>query len=209
MEIYSTEEQQEEAIKRFFRENGVALGLGIVLGLGGLYGWKAYNQHQVDSASQASDAFNTLVENEDGAKVLQDSEQFISEYANSNYAQLAAFVAAKEAVAADKLDVAAQKLAWVKDSDTASELKAIATTRLARVQLAQKQYDEALNTLNSQLPAAYAATVAELKGDVQLAKGDKDAARNAYQLAVDEGGAKDNPQLQVKLDNLAQAKPAA
>ena len=31
MEIYSTEEQQEEAIKRFFRENGLALAIGIVI----------------------------------------------------------------------------------------------------------------------------------------------------------------------------------
>ncbi len=40
MEIYSTEEQQAEAIKRFFRENGVSLALGIVLGLGDLMAGK-------------------------------------------------------------------------------------------------------------------------------------------------------------------------
>ena len=55
MEIYSTEEQQAEAIKRFFRENGLSLALGVIVGLGGLYGWKAYNQNQITTAEQASD----------------------------------------------------------------------------------------------------------------------------------------------------------
>ncbi len=32
MDIYSTEEQQAEAIKRFFRENGLSLALGVIVG---------------------------------------------------------------------------------------------------------------------------------------------------------------------------------
>ncbi len=65
MEIYSTEEQQAEAIKRFFRENGTTIVVGAVLGLGGLYGWKAYNQSQIDSAEAASEAFTQVVESDD------------------------------------------------------------------------------------------------------------------------------------------------
>ena len=76
MEIYSTEEQQEEAIKRFFRENGLALAIGIVAGLGGLYGWKAYNQNQITTAEKASDSFTQLVES--GA-VLEKADTFIKE----------------------------------------------------------------------------------------------------------------------------------
>ena len=37
MEIYNSEEQQVEAIKRFWKENGTAIIAGVVLGLGGLY----------------------------------------------------------------------------------------------------------------------------------------------------------------------------
>ena len=40
MEIYNTEEQQVEAIKRFFREHGLSMVAGIVIGLGGLYGFR-------------------------------------------------------------------------------------------------------------------------------------------------------------------------
>jgi len=55
MEIYSTEEQQAEAIKSFFRDNGIALAVGVVLGLGGLYGWRAYNQHNIEVAENNCD----------------------------------------------------------------------------------------------------------------------------------------------------------
>ncbi|SFT63390.1 Putative negative regulator of RcsB-dependent stress response [Pseudoalteromonas sp. DSM 26666] len=206
MEIYSTEEQQAEAIKRFFRENGVSLALVITVGLGGLYGWKAYDQNQITTAEQASDAYTKLVESDD---VLASADAFISENKDTQYATLAAFVAAKEAVDAQKLDVANEKLSWIVSNVDNAQLKAIATTRLARVQIAQQQYDDALTTLNSPLPEAFNANVAELKGDIYTQQGNKEQARVAYQAAVDAGGLTSNPLLQIKLDDLAVTSPAA
>ena len=136
MEIYSTEEQQAEAIKRFFRENGLSLALGVIVGLGGLYGWKAYNQNQITTAEQASDAYTKLVESD---SVLASADAFISENKDTQYATLAAFVAAKEAVDAKNLDLANEKLSWIVTNVDNAQLKAIATTRLARVQIAQQQ----------------------------------------------------------------------
>ncbi|WP_105200225.1 MULTISPECIES: YfgM family protein [unclassified Pseudoalteromonas] len=211
MEIYSTEEQQAEAIKGFFKEHGVSIALGIVIGLGGLYGWKAYNQHQITSAEAASDAFNQVAQSTEveGADVIAQSETLMQQHEGSSYAVLAAFVAAKEAVDAQQLDVAAEKLTWAQQHAPTKELKAIATTRLARVQLAQQNYDAALATLGTELPASYEAAVAELKGDIYLAQGDKEQARIAYQSAADKGGLESNPLLQVKLDDLAAQTPAA
>ena len=206
MEIYSTEEQQAEAIKRFFRENGLSLALGVIVGLGGLYGWKAYNQNQITTAEQASDAYTKLVESDD---VLASADAFISENKDTQYATLAAFVAAKEAVDAQKLDVANEKLSWIVSNVDNAQLKAIATTRLARVQIAQQQSDDALTTFNSPLPEAFNANIAELKGDIYTQQGNKEQARVAYQAAVDAGGLTSNPLLQIKLDDLAVTSPAA
>ncbi|WP_076918785.1 tetratricopeptide repeat protein [Pseudoalteromonas sp. SK18] len=206
MEIYSTEEQQAEAIKRFFRENGLSLALGVIVGLGGLYGWKAYNQNQITTAEQASDAYTKLVESD---SVLASADAFMSENKDTQYATLAAFVAAKEAVDTQKLDVANEKLSWIVTNVDNAQLKAIATTRLARVQIAQQQYDDALSTLNAPLPEAFNANVAELKGDIYTQQGNKEQARVAYQAAVDAGGLTSNPLLQIKLDDLAVTSPAA
>ncbi len=206
MDIYSTEEQQAEAIKRFFRENGISLALGVIVGLGGLYGWKAYNQNQITTAEQASDEYTTLVQSDD---VLGAADTFIKNNQDTSYATLAAFVAAKDAVNAKKLDLASEKLSWIVTNAQSEELKAIAITRLARIQLAQSKFDEALSTLNSPLPEAYNANVAELKGDIYIAQGNKDQARTAYQAAADAGGLTTNPLLQIKLDDLAVTSPAA
>ncbi|WP_404343568.1 YfgM family protein [Pseudoalteromonas mariniglutinosa] len=206
MEIYSTEEQQAEAIKRFFRDNGITIALGIVIGLGGLYGWKAYNQHQVTSAESASDAFTQLVES--GA-VLDQADNFMTENSATSYSTLTAFVAAKEAVEKNDLDAASDKLSWIINNEQNAQLKATATTRLARVHLAQKQYEQALAVLNSELPNAFTAAIAELKGDIYAAQGNKDQARKEYQAAADNGGLTNNSLLQIKLDDLAQTSPAA
>ncbi|STI47992.1 conserved protein, UPF0070 family [Escherichia coli] len=50
MEIYENENDQVEAVKRFFAENGKALAVGVILGVGALIGWRYWNSHQVDSA---------------------------------------------------------------------------------------------------------------------------------------------------------------
>ncbi|ALU43041.1 YfgM family protein [Pseudoalteromonas rubra] len=200
MEIYSTEEQQAEAIKRFFRENGTSLIIGAVLGLGGLYGWKAYNQHQIDTAEAGSEAYNQLV---DSGDVLTKSDDFLATNGESSYAVLAAFVAAKEAVEQGKLDVAQEKLSFAANTVKSPELKATAYLRLARVQAAREDYSAALATLGNPMPESFAAQVAEVKGDVLLAQGKKEAARDEYQKAVTAGGSDNNPLLQIKLDDLA------
>ncbi|WP_125721010.1 YfgM family protein [Pseudoalteromonas rubra] len=200
MEIYSTEEQQAEAIKRFFRENGTSLIIGAVLGLGGLYGWKAYNQHQIDTAEAGSEAYNQLVESGD---VLTKSNDFLANNGESSYAVLAAFVAAKEAVEQGKLDVAQEKLTFAANTVKTPELKATAYLRLARVQAAREDYAAALATLGNPMPESFVAQVAEVKGDILLAQGKKDAARDEYQKAVTAGGSDNNPLLQIKLDDLA------
>jgi predicted negative regulator of RcsB-dependent stress response len=117
---------------------------------------------------------------------------------------LAAFVAAKEAVDANNFTAAKEKLNWVLENASHGELKAIATTRIARIEFSEGNLDTALTMLSADFPAGFTAQVEELKGDIYLVKEDKDNARLAYQAAVD---ASDNTNqvLQVKLDNLAVA----
>ena len=61
MEIYENENDQVEAVKRFFADNGKALAVGVILGVGALIGWRYWNSHQVDSARSASLAYQNAV----------------------------------------------------------------------------------------------------------------------------------------------------
>ena len=145
----------------------------------------------------------------ESGEVLTKSDSFIAENGDSNYAALAAFVAAKEAVEKGEFEAAVAKLTWLQDNLENPELKATAILRLARVQAQLTQYDAALKTLSQTTPEAFKAQVAEVKGDVYLAKGDKENARTQYETALTESKEGNNGLLQIKLDNLATAQPAA
>ncbi len=209
MEIYSTEEQQAEAIKRFFRENGLALGIGVLLGLGGLFGYKKYTQHQVTSAESASDAYTQLLTGQQAEDFIAKTDEFMAQYADSSYATLAAFVAAKEAIAKADFDAALAKLNWITANSQDEVLKATANTRIARVQLAQQKFDEALVTLSLTYPQAFSAQVEEIKGDVFVAQGEPAKAAVAYQAALDNAGDKPTQLLEIKLNDVRQATTTA
>jgi predicted negative regulator of RcsB-dependent stress response len=50
VEIYENENDQVDALKRFFAENGKALAVGVILGVGALVGWRYWTSHQADTA---------------------------------------------------------------------------------------------------------------------------------------------------------------
>lgn len=208
MEIYNTEEQQVEAIKRFWKQNGVSIIAGVVIGLAGLYGFRFYQAQQVASIQGQSSQYAALVdkiaaEGTDKSAWLIEAQTFIEANAKSSYAVLTALLAAKEAVLAKDYVVAEKQLAWVIANTKTPEIIAVATLRLARVQTEQANYTAALATLNATLPKSFTAQQQELKGDVLLKSGDEVKAKAAYQAALAAAEEGKNPLLQVKLNELA------
>lgn len=208
MEIYSTEEQQVEAIKRFWKQNGLSIIAGVVIGLAGLYGFRYYQSQQVAAIQGQSSTYAALVEKiategTDKSAWLIEAQTFIEANPSSSYAVLTALLAAKEAVMAKDYVVAEKQLSWVIANNKAPEINAVATLRLARVQTEQAKYDEALSTLAATLPASFVAQQQELKGDALLKSGDEAKAKAAYQAALAAAEAGKNPLLQVKLNELA------
>lgn len=203
MEIYSSEEQQVEAIKRFWNEYGKAILGGVVIGLAALYGWRYYQAEQRASAEALSASYAQLIQQQSSNEEwLAQAQSFIAEQGSSNYAVFAALLAAKEAVNASNLPEAIKQLSWVQQNTTDASVKAIAQIRLARVQRETGDYVAALATLNQTVPASFAAQQAELKGDVLQASGDLPAAKAAYQQALAQAG-QNTQLLQIKLDELA------
>lgn len=203
MEQFATEEQQVEAIKRFWKEHGTAIIVGALLGLGGLYGWRAYSEAQIESKEAASVAYQDAVETFGTEGSDAKVEAFIEENKESGYASIASLLAAKQAVIAGDLDSAASHLNSVVTFAENEELKALASLRLARVQIEMNQLDAALSTLSNVTNNAFSSEVSELKGDVFLKQNKFDDARLAYSSALENNA--NNPLLQMKLDNLSVA----
>jgi len=53
VEIYENDNEQVDALKRFFAENGKALAVGVILGIGALVGWRYWTSHQIETARSA------------------------------------------------------------------------------------------------------------------------------------------------------------
>lgn len=199
------EDQQVEQIKKFLREYGIWIGAGVVIGLGSLFGWRAYQSAQVETQQERTVAYQQVSEqlqssDEDALRV---AEQLISELDGTAHGVVARLQLAQRAVQNGELERAAEILNAAQREAPKPVLKALATTRLARVHLALGNYDEALQALDQNLPESFKAQVEEVRGDIYFAQGEPQQARRAYQTAVDLGGAQSSPSLQMKFENLA------
>ncbi|EAQ6011387.1 hypothetical protein YI20_18985, partial [Salmonella enterica] len=85
MEIYENEHDQVDAIKRFFAENGKALAVGVILGVGALVGWRYWSSHQTESARAASLAYQNAVTavSADKPDSIPAAEKFAAENKNT------------------------------------------------------------------------------------------------------------------------------
>lgn len=206
MEIYSTEEQQVDAIKQFYKDYGLSIGIGVVVGLGGLYGWNYYSDMKIEKAEEASQAFQTLTtKSSDEAAVIAGVAEFSKNYDQKGYQSLLDLIVAKTAVEAKDFPKAEEALKKVIAAKPGAGLDTIAMLRLARIQAEQGQVDTALTTLDQVTDKAFLAQREELKGDFFVRQGQADKAKTAYQAAMDNGGVVTSPALKIKLDNLNQA----
>jgi predicted negative regulator of RcsB-dependent stress response len=207
VEIYQTEEQQVEAIKSYWQENGNMIIAGIVLGFVGFIGFNYYKDNKLADELAVSDSYQTLIENsaKDSKAFSESAAKFINENSTTSYASLTALALAKDAANTQNWAVAQTQLTAAIASAPTDGIKGIASLRLARVQVELAQYEQALATLAKPLPASFTAAVEEIKGDTYLLQGKKELARNAYQVAIAADGLAGSPGLQMKLDDLATA----
>ena len=206
VDVYESEQEQIEALKRWWSENAVSAVLGVVLGLSGLFGWYQWQDYQGGQQAGASAVFTELLrgvqeDNTDNAPALAD--QLVSDYAGTHYANLGQLAAARVAVEAGDLETAASRLQWVVDNASASHFEQVATLRLAQLALGQNQLAKAEQLLSGTFPSSYMAIAEELRGDLAVAQGDSNAARVAYDRALNAELPLQNPmRVEMKRDNL-------
>lgn len=203
MELYDTEEQQVEAIKDWWKENGKAVIFGAVIGLGGLFGWRYYQDSVVAAQKAASQSYSKAMDALQAKGIESEGtiQTFIDANKETEYAVLAAMQLAKAQVDAGQLDEALAQLEWAKGATKDAALKPLLTFRVARLQAEQGQFDDALTQLTSIQEKSWAGRVAELRGDILMRKGDSAAAYAAYTEAQQAEDASQT--LQMKLDDLA------
>lgn len=206
--VYDTEEEQVEAIKKWWNENGRSIVGGIVLGLVAVFGWQAWNQHQDQTAADASLRYEKMgqaIQQGNSESALKQGEKIIADWPDSSYAVFAALDLAMIKLGQGDVDAAQTQYRWVLAQTGNPSLKQLARLRLARILLGKSDIDGADAVIAQADKDNFAGEFAVIRGDIARAKKDYTAARAAYMDALT--GEVGNRQLiQMKLDNLAVAK---
>jgi predicted negative regulator of RcsB-dependent stress response len=207
--VYATEEEQVEAMKKWWKQNGKSVIGGVLIGVAVLYGGKMWFEQRNRHVEIASAEYEAMIQelNQDKKNEAADrGAAILGQYADTAYGELTALAMAKIKVDENDLVAAKSHLQWALDNAKQEEIKRIARLRLARVLHAEGKFDEALQLLNIANVENFAAAYDELKGDIFVAKGDVEQARTHYDLALQslEPTSRMRRYIEMKLDDLGQ-----
>lgn len=207
------EMEQWELAKSKAKELWIYVVGGVALGLVLLYGWNWWHDRRDAQAEAASASYQELLvayAREDRTRGATLLEQLKNDYAWTPYPALGSLIAARAQVEANELDQAAASLRFAMDNAHDDEVKMIARLRLARVLSAQAKHDDALALLKLESAGEFQALTADLRGDVLLAKGDREGALKEY-LAARSGDDKrtlDHDLIDLKIRDLGGTPPS-
>ncbi len=193
MSDHLEDDEQVEALKRWWQENGRSTVAAVVLAIAGTVGWQQYQGWDLARAEAASDAWDTVSaaldtnDPELRAQAMVQAELLIDEYSGSSYARYAAMKLAAIAVAERDFGRAEAQLRQALTSGSSdSALADLIELRLARVLAAKGDEQGALAILeagSTAYPVAYATAL----GDIHLAAGRDALALTAYRTARQAG----------------------
>ena len=211
MDVYTTEEQQVEQIKKWWQDNGTSVIVGIVLGLGAIFGWRAWQTHEMEQAEAASGIYQEMVSatnQEDITGAENAAEQIFAGHGSSTYAVFAKLLLAKQAIENKEIAQAEEHLRWALNKNNNKSLEHDIRLRLVRVLISQEKLAEALALLDVRERGAYSGSYDELRGDILALQGDADGARGAYQQAQTKfrTAGVDTSILEIKLDDLGRVE---
>lgn len=202
--LNKTEEQQFEEAKSWFKENGTPIFVAIMIACAATLGWNFWKNHQIETAQQTSATYQHIMESylQDPVKNRPLVEKFIEDHKDSSYAVFAQLEEAKQAV--ENVDFARAK-SLLENALTVtndSTLQTVIRFRLAMVDYQLRDYDKALGTLEQIQESVWEQRKLVLSGDILLAKGDKSAAKVAYEKAKEKASEQDQLLIDVRLNNL-------
>lgn len=205
------EQEQVEALKAWWKDNGKQLILAIALAiavLGGMFGWKYWHGKQNAEAATLFAEELKQVGSKDPKRVNDAAAVVVDRYGSTIYAARAELLAAQINIGARDGATAATQLQWVIDHASEETLQDVARLKLASLRMDEKKYDDALKLLDAAHPESFNGLYFDLKGDLLSAQGKTDEARAAYKLALEKLDTKGNYHnlVQMKLDALGGAK---
>ena len=205
-----TDHEELEKLKEWWKNYGTALLVGVVLGLGLLFGNKYWTRYQEDQRAAASALYAQMFKQTQAAKADQartTGKKLIDEYGRTPYAGMAALMLARLSVEANDPAAARTHLQWAIDHATDAATIHAARLRLGQLHLANREFDAALVLVREDAPG-FEGEYSELKGDAYVGLGKPEDARAAYSAALKDlsGKAQARALVEMKLADIAGIK---
>lgn len=205
------EQEQVDAVKAWWKENGKWLLVALALAVGSFVAVRGWQSWQGKQAQQAALLYSSVIEqmgSNDAKRIADAAKAVVDKYGSSAYAPRAELLAAQASIDAKDAAQAKTQLQWVIAHAAEDGLQNVARLKLASLLLDEKKYDEVLGLLNAKHPESFDGLYADLRGDVLFAQGKTDEARTAYKAALDKTEPNDTYRnlIQMKLDAVGGAK---
>jgi len=181
------EHEQGERVRTWLRQNGSSLITGVAMGLALVFGWQWWQgrgTHHKEEASGQYESFAEAVEKKDEGKVKALSAQIGEKYADTAYSTLSTLRDAAFQHESGHDDRALALLRAARPKVTDPGLAEIFDIRIARLLLLSGKTDEAAKALAAIANPRFPQVIDEMRGDIAIAKGNRDEARKDYELAL-------------------------
>lgn len=198
--------EQEQLVKEWLKSNTLTIILGVALGIGGLWGYGQWQNSQAEQLQAGASEYQQIADVvELGA--LSDATQMINDYevqfGGNLFAIKARMLLASKLVEKDQLADAKAQYDAIIASKPDQVMAELAYLRSARLSVSMGELDQAESILSNVQTDAYKTVVEEIKGDLFLARGDSEAAKGSYQLALNDGEGYSGRQIvEMKLANV-------
>ena len=207
MDVYRTDEEQAEAVKQWWRDNGMSLVAGVAIGLIAIFGWRGWQNHTILQAEAASTLYQQMItasQEDDHENIRVYADRIIADHESTLYANFAGLMLAKLAAEESDLSQAETHLRWVLANNNQTEIKHITRLRLINILLADDRIDQALDIVNVSDKGKFVGRYEELRGDIFVKQGKLQEAQQAYEIALlnATAGSETQSLLQLKLDAL-------
>lgn len=189
MNINSSEEQIVEEFKKWWIQFGNHLIIFLIIVVVGFGGFRYWDTVQSNEAKDASVSFESVLEllnkgeKEKAKSLIKNIKQ---DFPNLPYTQLAMLLEAHILVTENNYKDAEKILLEVIGTDPIKGLTEIATSRLARLYLAQNKPEKALEVISNKSRDNDKGGLWELQADIAAAMGDHEKALTLYDQALEQ-----------------------
>lgn len=176
------EQEQLDQLKHFWKRHGNWITWLLIAVLGTFSAWNVWQYWQNKQSAEASvlyDELSRAVAEKQSDRIQMAFGDLQSKYGRTTFAQQGALLAAKGQLGAGDKDKARASLEWLVGAGDAN-LQSLARLRLAALAMEQQQWDAASKWVLEGIQPEFSGLAADRLGDIHLAQGQTDKAREAY-----------------------------